>query len=146
MAKKRVEHQTVVSDPDDVFGGMGHFVPMPTIQVIEVKSPTKVQRKKIIQRLIDKLDPPREVLTAQKAKPVKRTPKKKLQSKSKKGKNGEKVVLIQSPNGHPQPIPFADLSKIRELLTEGWQIIGDEPTVREAYEVLKVKPKELQSA
>jgi hypothetical protein len=142
MAKKRVERQTIVNDPDDIFGGMGHFVPMPTIQLVEVKSPTRVQRQKIIQRLIDKLDPPREVLTAQKAKPVKRTPK----SKSKKGKKVEKVVLIQSPNGHPQPIPFADLSKIRELLTEGWQIIGDEPTVREAYKVLKVKPKELQSA
>lgn len=146
---KRMEHQTVVNDPDDIFGGMGHFIPCPTIQLVEVKPLTKTQRKKIIQRLIDNLDPPRQVLTAQKPKPVKRAPKKKKTPPlPKKGKVVAKAneVLIQSPfDKYPQWMPL--VPSLEELLIEGWVIIdgGDVPA-SEAYEFLNINPEELQRA
>lgn len=147
-AKKRATRQTVIKEPDDIFGGMGHFVPCPTIQMVEVKPPTKAQRKKLIQRLIDKLDPPREVIVAQKQKPVKRAPKKKKTPPPKKGKPVAKAteILIQSPyDKHPQWVPL--VPSISELLTEGWVIVdgGDVPA-DQAYEFLNITPEELQSA
>lgn len=146
MAKKRVTRQIIVSDPDDIFGGMGHFVPCPTIQLVDVKPPTKTQRKKLIQRLIDKLDPPHEVIKAQKPKPVKRAPKPKSAPKPKKGKKVGKVneVCLKSPfTRETQWLPL--VAELGELLTKGWEIVDADTGVEAAYDFL-TKPKEKQSA
>lgn len=152
MAKKRMEQQVQVTEWQDLFEGLGDFDPQPCpcqrfdTRMVEVAAPTKAQRKKLIERLIDKLDPPRKVLA--KPKTVKRAPKKKTLPPPKKGKKVGKVneVTLLSPKGHPQPIPLADIREIRELLLEGWQIVGDAAVVQEAYSNLKIKPEELKSA
>lgn len=146
VAKKRVTRQTVIEEPDDIFGGMGHFVPCPTIQMVEVKPPTKAQRKKVIQRLIDKLDPPREVIVAQKPKPVKRAPKPKAAPKPKKGKKVGKVneVCLKSPyTRETQWLPL--VAELSELLAEGWEIVDGDVPVSDAYEFLNFNP-EVQGA
>lgn len=145
-AKKRVTRQTVIEEPDDIFGGMGHFIPCPTIQMIEVKPPSKAQRKKLIQRLIDKLDPPREVIVAQKDKPVKRAPKPKAPPKPKKGKKIGKVneVCLKSPyTRETQWLPL--VAELSELLAEGWEIVDGDVPVNAAYEFLNFNP-EVQGA
>ena len=147
MAKKRMEHQVIVSDPDDIFGGMGHFVPTPTLQIVEVKPLTKAQRKKVIQKVIDNLDPPRQVIVAQKPKPVKRAPKPKAPTKPKKGKKVGKVneVCIKSPyTGEPQWLPL--VAELGELLAEGWTIVDGDVPVDDAYKFLNFNPEEMQSA
>lgn len=133
-------------DPDDIFGGMGHFVPCPTIQVVEVKPLTKTQRKKVIQKVIDILDPPREVLAAQKPKPVKRAPKPKPAPKPKKGKRVGKVneVCIKSPfTLKTQWLPL--VAELSELLAEGWEIVDGDVPVSDAYKFLNFNLEELSA-
>ncbi len=141
MAKKKLVRQTVVNDPEDIFGGMGHFVPCPTIQIVEVKPPTKAQRKKIVQRLIDRLDPPREVIA--KPKTVKRAPKKKKSVPPKRGAKNvtKKQVKVKSPAGHDQ---WVDLEpSLSELLTEGWVIVDGDVPVSQAYAFFNLTPEEV---
>lgn len=139
MAKKRVIRQTVIQDPEDIFGGMGHFVPRPTIQMVKVKPPTKTQVKKTIQRLIDKIDPPREVIPV-----AKKAAKPKAPPKPKKGKSVAKTteVEIKSPvTGKTQWMPM--VAELSELLAEGWVIVDGDVPVNQAYEFLKFTPEEV---
>lgn len=146
MAKK-VHLQTVVHEPEDIFGGMGDFMPSPNgldryrLERVEVKPPTKAQRKKIMQRLIDKIDPPREVIKppppAKKAKP-------KSPPKPKKGKKVAKVdeVEIRSPfTLKTQWVPL--VPELTDLLAEGWEIVDGDVPVDQAYEFLNFTPEEM---
>ena len=151
MTKNRVEHQTVVTEWFDMFIGLADFEPIETdhiryeTQTVEVKPLTKAQRKKVLQKVIDKLDPPREVIAP---KAAKRAPKPKAPPKPKKGKPVAQAtqILIKSPfDKFPQWVAL--VPSISELLLEGWVIIdgGDVPA-NEAYEFLNFNPEELQSA
>jgi|SRR6185369_11875725 len=120
---------------DDPFHGMGDFVPRDTRQNAIARVIAKLEGMKIAK--------PKPV--AQKPKTVKRAPKKKKTPPVKKvGKVN--MVMVKSPKGNEQPIPLADIREIRELLLEGWVIVGDEEMVSQAYKAMRSKSKELQSA
>lgn len=133
-AQRETLRQLVADTIDrDPFQGYGHFDPSGYVA---------------IARTIAALEPKskRPKATATKQKPVKRAPKKKMPPKPKKGKKVGKVneIILLSPNGHPQSLPL--VPELRELLLDGWQVVGDSAVVNEAYSFLRFNPEELKSA
>lgn len=119
---------------NDPFGGLGDFDPrgaprMAIARVIAALEGLKIPKPK-----------------AAKPKPVKRAPKPKPAPKPKKGKKVGKVnvVTLKSPNGHEQEIPL--VPELRELLLEGWTIVGREPAKHKVYAFLDFNPEEFEHA
>lgn len=121
---------------NDPFGGLGDWDP---------SGAPKTAIARVIAHLAGmKIPKPKPAVAKEKT--IKRAPKPKAAPKPKKGKKIGKVneVMLKSPGGHVQSIPL--VPDLRELLLDGWVIVGDDTAVNEAYSFLNFNPKELQSA
>lgn len=134
--KARAKEIAQQSPFDDPFGGLGDWDPSGASKIAIARAIAKLEGMRIAK--------PKPV--AQKPKTVKRAPKPKPQPKPKKGKKVGKVneVMLKSPSGHEQPIPL--VPELRELLLDGWQIVGDNSIVDNAYSFLNFNPEELHHA
>lgn len=130
--RARVKEIAQQSPFDDIFHGMGDFVPRDTSLNAIARVIAKLEGIKVTK----------PKLKIAKEKTVKRAPKPKVPPKPKKGVKVGKVniVTVKSPNGHEQPIPL--VADLKELLLDGWQIVGDETTVNKAYAFLDFNPEE----